>query len=206
MALLDSEIQAIRWHLGYNILTVASEPYIPHAMLFEQIVKPYTGSGATTTSATAVTAASEPTPVSITLTSGTGFHAGDRVVIDVDSRQEFATVQSLSGSVVSVLLKKAHSGTYPVTVEGGETIVRRILGKLKDVEIQMESAAVTNAGLKRVEDIEWYSAAQGSGITNISLAALGETMDYWRDELAVALGVRNMRKQSGGGTSLVELY
>ena len=81
MALLTSEIQRIKFELGYNVLAVGAEPYVGVTQLFEQVIAPYTQGGAATTSATAVPAASAPPPVALTLTDATGFHAGDAVVI-----------------------------------------------------------------------------------------------------------------------------
>src|SRR5215471_2659866 len=120
MALLDAELNRIRYELGYPGLSVLAEPYIGIAAVFTRIVQPYLLSGASSTSSTAVTAATAPTLVTLTLASATGFDAGARVVIDVDARQEMVTVESVSGSTISVLLKLAHTGTYPVTVEGSE--------------------------------------------------------------------------------------
>ena len=57
MALLTSELMRIRAELGYNALGVGAEPYVGITAVFDQIVKVYLNAGATTTSATAVTAA-----------------------------------------------------------------------------------------------------------------------------------------------------
>ena len=202
MALLTSEVDRIRFECGYNVLDVGAEPYIGVTALFDQVIAAYLRDGASTTCATTVNAATSYTPVALTLTSATGFTSGDRVVIDVDSRREFATIQSLSGAVATVQLKGAHSGTYPVTVEGGESMVRAILGKLDGVVAQIESAA-SGAGLKRAEDVEWYAdggTMSGSG----RIGTLNKLRDQWRDELCSLLGVRNMwRARRGAGLSTV---
>lgn len=204
MALLTSEIDRIRFETGHNVLDVGAEPYIGVTALFDQVIAAYLRDGATTTSATAVTAATTHTPVAITLASATGFAAGARVIVDVDTRQEAATIQSLAGAVATVQLTKAHSGTYPVTVEGGESMVRAILARLNSVVSQIESAA-SGAGLKRAEDVEWYpdgGAMSGSG----RMGTLNKLRDRWRDELCSLLGVRNMwRVRRGSGLS-VALY
>lgn len=190
MALLDSEIQRIRYEIGYNLLNAGAEPYIGVHAVFEQVIQVYLRAGATTTSTTAVTAATTAAPVALTLASATGFAAGARIVIDVDVRQEIATVQALAGNVVTVLLTKTHSGTYPVTVEGGETIVRQILAELRDVQAKILSSAGA-AGLKRAEDIEWFQGVNGVGALSTTLNAM---RDYYRDELASALGVENLHR------------
>jgi hypothetical protein len=209
MALLDSEVVRLRYETGANVLTIGAEPRIDHLAIFEQVIQPYMSSGATTTSATAVTAATSPTPVAITLTSATGFSSGDRVVVDVDARQEVATIQSLVGAVATVQLSLAHSGTYPVTVEGGETIIRGILKQLDAIGSAVNGHLFTSgqtAGLKSVDEISWYGATGGSvGSGTSRTGELKAMRMYWRDELASALGIPNfwrMRSNGGGRSAL----
>lgn len=200
MALLTSEIQRIKYELGYNVLRVGAEPYIGVTQMFEQVIQPYTQGGATTTCATAVSAASAPTPVALTLTDATGFTVGDAIVVDVDARQERATIERLSGSAATVLLTLAHAGTYPVTVEGGETIIRELLGNCVRVGKSI-AAATSRAGLKRVDEIEFQDAAAG-GMSAVT-KALTRELSYWRDELAGALGCANLRAiRRGGGQTI----
>ncbi len=194
MALLDSEILRIKYELGYPLMAIGAEPRIDHVAIFDQVVQPYLETGAATTSSTAVTAASTPTPVTLTLASGTGFASGAVVVIDVDSRQERVTAQNVSGASLTVLLSLAHTGTYPVTVEGGEAIVREILARLRDIGGQVTQSAST-AGLKSVGRgaVEWYEGGSSS-----SFESLIATQASQRDELASAIGVPNLRNQRGG--------
>lgn len=204
MALLDSEIQLIKYELGYNVMSIGAIPYIGIVAVFEQVIKPYTLAGATTTSSTTVTSSATPQLVSLTLASATGFSAGDRAVVDVDGRQESATVESVSGSTISVLLSLTHGGTYPVTVEGGESIVRSILRELRNVRDKISKAAGL-AGLRKVEDIEFFA---GNGRESGSVVdELVRLRGYWRDELASALGVENRNATTGGGGgSFMEVY
>lgn len=201
MALLDSEVVRLRYELGFNTLSVSAEPYIGVTALFEQVIQPYLTAGAATTSSTAVTAATTATPVTLTLASGTGFASGCRVVIDVDDRQEIVTAQNVSGASLTVLLTKAHTGTYPVTVEGGETIIRDLLGKLRHVADKLESAA-TKAAIKRVDEIEFFGDSASGGV----FGALQVQRDYWRDELAGALGVVNLWKRRRGSGARTAMY
>lgn len=196
MALLDSELARIKWHLGFNLLEVGANPYIGVAAIFEQVIQPYLSGGATTTSATAVTAATTPTPVTLTLTSATGFSALDPVIIDVDSRQERATVQAVSGSTITVILSLAHSGTFPVTVEGGETIVRTLLKRCESAA-QAYDDALSSAGIKQLGrgEIEWFG--DGAGSSGL-LTSTKKALTHWRGELASALGM-GARGSSGGG-------
>lgn len=199
MALTESELTRIRHELGYNLLTTGAEPWIGVHAVFSQVIQPYLRAGAATTSATAVTAASTPTPVTLTLADATGFAAGVRVVVDVDSRQEIATVQSLTGSTITLLLTKVHSGTYPVTVEGGESIVREILGHIAAVKTELGSTFGYGA-LKRVDEIEFYESGEQT-----LFGKLGDQLRYWRSELASALGISSMwdRQRAAGATLAV---
>lgn len=201
MALLDSEVQRIKAELGYNLLTIGAVPYVGVTQLFEQIIQPYMTSGAITTSSTTVAAATTATPATLTLVSATGFAALARAVVDVDDRQETVTVQSVSGLTMTALLKLPHTGTYPVTIEGGESIVREVLGRIRKVQDQI-SKAVATAGLKRVDVIEFH----GSTVTTSQTAMLEKQLAYWRDQLAAALGVANLFKERASAGQVLSVY
>ncbi len=174
---------------------VNAEPYIEYFGTIDRIVGLYLNAGATTTSSTTVAASDSPTQRTLTLASATGFAAGATIYIDLYPQQERAFVQSVSGNSIVVSLQKAHVGTYPVTVDGGEAIIREKLGQLYDIDAKT-SASINTAGLKRVDDIEFYG-----GTTATSQAKmLSQLRDMRRDELASALGVANLwriRRSSG---------
>lgn len=209
MALLSSEIRRIKYELGWNVLLSGAEFYIGVAAVFDQVVATYMSAGAVTTSSQAVTASSTPAPVALVLASGTGFSAGDRIVVDVDARQEFATVQSVSGATVNVLLSLAHSGTYPVTVEGGESIVRELLRQLQAIGApggRIDKAA-GSAGIKRADDVEFFPAAASGSKSR--LEELQAHREYLRDELCRAIfgqGRADVFGGSGGGGIAFEAY
>lgn len=200
MALLTSEVNRIRAELGYNVLSVGAEPYVAHLAFFDQVMQPYLTGGAATTSSTAVTAAAAPAPVPLTLASATGFSAGDSVVVDVDARQEVATVQSIAGATITLLLRLAHSGTYPVTVEGPETLVREYLGKLRRLSAPggtIEALADT-AGVKKVDEIEFFGGERGSA----AMRDIDRLQRKYRNELAALIGIPNLRDGGGGQLAL----
>ncbi len=198
----------IRVALGYNALGVNAEPYVEYHAIFDRVVLEYLQAGATTTSITTVTASTTGAtiPVTIVLASATGFSALARIVVDVDERQEEATAQSLSGANLTLQLRLAHSGTYPVTVDGGEAIIRRLLRRIRAVNDRLGSGAVLggagSGGLKKVDEIEFHSSgAYGYGSTTIG--ALAKELMRLRDELASALGVQNLfRVRMGYGLSM----
>ncbi len=200
MALLTSEIARIKAELGYNVLSNGASPWVDIVAIFEQVIQPYLSGGASTTSATSVTAAATPTPVALTLADATGLAAGNRVVIDVDSRQEIATVQSISGAAITVQLTGTHSGTYPVTVEGPETIVREILRQIAGVKTKMVESH-GEGSLKAVDEIEWYSSGSVTTFGN-----LGAELAYWRDQLAAVLGVQSMWARRRAGAQTMSVY
>lgn len=201
MALLASELQRIKFELGYNVLAVGAEPYVGVTQLFEQVIQPHTLSGAATTSTTAVTAATTPTARVLTLADATGFSVGARVIVDVDDRQEAATVQALSGATITVLLSLAHATSYPVTVEGGESVIRELLGNCI-AEGKRIVAAGDRAGIAEVDEVKFFGA--GADGMDAGTRALLRRREMWRRELADALGVaylRDLRRR--GGSSLV---
>lgn len=197
MALLDAEIARIKYELGLNVLTVGAVPYIGVTQIVDLVIAPNLLAGASTTSATAVTAATTATAVSLTLASATGFSAGCRVAVDVDDAQEVATVRSVSGSAISVLLTKAHPAGYPVTVESGETIVREILGRLRTLGVTLTDT-MARAGIKRADDVEFFGKREGSDV----FGSLLSQQRYWREELRRALGMRAQRDSGGASIAL----
>lgn len=209
MALLASEIARIRMELGYNVMGLSAEPYIGVTAIFNSVIQNYISAGASTTSATPVTAADTPTPTSIVLADGTDVSAGDVVVVDVDTRQERATVQSKSGNTITVQLSKAHVGTYPVTVEGGEALVREILGVLRGLAgggmNGLNSAlakATSRAGIKKVDEVEFFGGGSARNAEGIDpLTAMIKMREYWRDELAMTLGVERLNARGGGSVT-----
>lgn len=215
MALLSSEIARLKYELGYNVLGVGAEPMIGVHALFEQVIQPYVSGGASTTSSTPVTAATTPTPQTLTLASATGFTVGDVIIVDVDARQERSTIQNLSGASATVLLSLAHSGTFPVTVEGGESIIRDILKELRLLASGMNGKAgvmttmQSRLGLKKVDDVEFFGG--GNTLASQGVDPLTQIMhlrEYWRDELAAVLGIERLNAKSGayGGGGDVSVY
>lgn len=187
MALLDSEIQRIRYELGFNVMGVDAEPYLTYFGSLNRVITLYLNAGPKTTSSTSVVAASTPTQRTLVLADATGFDAGATVYVDVLPNQERAVVQSVSGSSVVVFLQKAHAGVYPVTVDGGEAMIREKLAELYTAS-QKIIAGLDTAGLKRVDEIEFYGGAKMSSQATM----LYQIRDTLRDELASMLGVVNL--------------
>lgn len=200
MALTTGEVRRLKAELGYNVLSSGAEPYVGVDQLFEQVISPYMTAGAVTTSSTSVEAATTPTPVTLTLASASGFSQFDRVVVDCDALQEIATVRSVSGSTISVVLSLAHDGTYPVTVEGGESLVRQILNKLDRLGNSLGFDAADSAGIKKVDEIEFFGGGGGDAASE-----LRSLREYWRRELASILGVPYLRDYRAGGGSAISL-
>jgi len=198
MALTSAEIQELKYELGQSVLGIGADPYVGIRAVFDQVVLPYLLSGAITTCSVAVVASSTPQPVALLLASATGFAAGNSVVIDVDSRQEQATVESISGSTITCLLSFAHAGTYPVTVDGGEAIVRNILRKLRLISQLMEKG-FTRAGIKKVDEIEFFDRMTVH-------RDLASQRSYWRGELGSALFGSQGVMGGGGGGGSVSVY
>lgn len=200
MALLQSEVWRLKAELGYNVLNVTASPYIGISSLVEQVIVPALTAGTITTSSTSVQASTDPTVRPVTLASATGFEVGQVIVLDVDDAQETATAQSLSGSTVSVRLSLAHSGTYPVTVEGPESIIREDLKRIRAVKREL-AATFGEGALKKVDEVEFYQLPQGQSRFDL----LGQELMFWRDELCSHLGIANpwrMRGAAGGRLSV----
>lgn len=211
MALTNAELQRIKFELGYPSYNNAAAPYVGGVLaLFEQVIQPYLLGGVSTTSSTPVTAATEPTPQTLTLASATGFSAGDVIVVDVDARQERATIQSLSGAAATVQLSLAHSGTFPVVQEGTEGFIRDILRELRLISNGMNgnSGALTSMqsrlGIKAiVGEVEFFGGGNTLASQGVDpLTQLMKLREMWRDELASALNVPRLNGPHNGGSTI----
>jgi hypothetical protein len=200
VALLASELARCKFELGYNVLTIGAEPMIGVSYVFEGVIQNNVSAGAVTSSSTAVTAATSATPVTITLASGTGFATGARVVIDVDDRQEVVTAELVTGTALTVLLQKAHAGTYPVTVDGGETIVREILQQIRGYKDELGRTFGTGA-VAQVDEIKFFPTGGKTLFENLCAQ-----IDWARDELASALGIVNLRRVRRNAGSTISMY
>ncbi len=189
----SGELDRIRGELGYNTLNVGAEPFIGVHAVFSQVIAPYLREGADTTSVTSVAAAPAGAYVTLTVASGTGISLHDHVAVDVDDAFEYATVRSISGTSLGVILKKAHSGTYPVTVDGGLQQVREALAAIFRVKQLIANLDGTGV-LKAVDEIQWYDV---KGKTQLQV--LQQQLEFWRGELASRVGIPRVSPQSGGG-------
>lgn len=195
--LLDSEIARIKAELGYPLESIAA-PYIGVTFIFEQAVQPYIEGGAATTSSTSLTG--DGTPKTITLADATGFETGARVVVDVDGRQEIVTTQALTGASLTALFIGTHTGTYPVTVEGPETLVRATLQSLWLVRATRAKAKGRGALKAYVGDIEYYDTGKSA------FESATAEIDVLRDELAAMLGVENLWRSKRAANSRLAVY
>ena len=197
------EMARIKAEIFDNVLSIGAVPWIDVRAIYDVIQANVSSSSvAPTTSATAVSAAG---PTTLTLASVTGLSSGSRVVLDVDTSREVVTVRAVSGSTVSVVCAKTHSGTYPVEVESALTIVRGILADLEAID-QQERTAIPQAGVKRVDEIEFFGRAEGS--VRDMLTAHRNSL---RARLASATGLTGilrelMARASTGGAMGFEVY
>lgn len=194
-----ADLARIKVELHDTIVSIAALAYIDVRSIYDTVIGVYVTSSDTdpTSSSTAVTATGATT---LTLGSVSGISAGTKIVLDVDDAREVVTVRSVSGSTVSVICRRLHSGTYPVEIESPLTIVRGILADLTTLSLTRRTSFST-AGVKSVDgEIEFFGAGEG-GSALVSVAAERERLRY---ELGEALGlahiVREARSRAGGGT------
>lgn len=193
--LSSDEMARIKLELGDTVLAVGAQPWIGIRSVWD-VIQTYVESSsvAPTSSSTTVSAAG---PTTITVASATGLTAGMRVQLDVDGQRETCTIRNVAGSVLSLVARKTHSGTYPVEVESALTLVRGVLSDLISLEQVTSLASFDSLGLRRVDEIEWSERGQS----------------YWieygrgilRRRLATACGVGWIYTASRGSSAL-EVY
>jgi hypothetical protein len=110
-----------------------------------------------------------------------------------------ATVRSVSGTSVGVYLKKAHAGTYPVTVDGGLQQVRECLSAIYLARQRIAALNGTGA-LKAVDEVQFHDS---NGKSRLQL--FNDQIEWWRNELASRLGLPRLSPQSSRG-GCVALY
>lgn len=199
--LTDDELARIKREVLDNVMDYGATPYISVLSVYS-IIRDHVISStvAPTMSSTAVTSAGAAV---LTLASITDYASGQRVVLDVDDARETVTIRNVIGSTVDVVCRYLHSGVYPVEVESPLTIVRGLLSDLISME-QYQRKAPASAGLKRVDEVEWFGA-QGEKTIGAELAARRQAL---RMELAEACGIgwvirQGIARRSGGS---VEVY
>ena len=169
------EMQRIKYELGDTVLNVGAQPWIGIRSVWNVIKDNVLGSDTpATSSSTTISAVGATT---ITVASATDLSVGTRVQIDVDGQRETVTIRNVSGSVLSLIARKLHSGTYPVEIESSLTIVRGLLADLTALEQVNTLASFDALGLRRVDEVEWaekgsaYYIEFGKGLLRRKLAS-----------------------------------
>ncbi len=163
MALTDSEVESLRFHLGYGNIGLGTSTYSPDGFkeLFNDVVAAYLTGDTETTATTAITAS---TNVSVTPVSMTGIVPYAKLVIDVGEDVELVTVRTVTVTAFTAKFAKAHPSTgYPVAVMGGHARLRLLLGQADTAWQAMQDPSVgATAGLKQVDkgDVEWFQGFQ----------------------------------------------
>lgn len=210
MALRNEEITRLKFELGYNVTGVGAEPYITYQAVFDKAVQPYLIDLGSTSSTTVVavdggavtTIYIAANPVSPSSTQALTFVSGSSIVVDVGPSQEDATVQYVNGLAITVNLCKAHTGTYPVLIQGAERIVRDLFLRLDTLKDQIANIAPITAGVERSDEISLY----GGGVNNRRGRSKFEDLIHQRTvarrDLAAAVGVpylTDIRRGAGAG-------
>lgn len=217
MALSSTEVDRIRYELGYPTTRLGAEPYITYAAVFDKALIPYltdVGSTSTTTVAAssaganvAVTVASNPTLPQVP--NGLAFVVGTTVSVDVGPAQEQSVILAVTGLAMTLNLSNAHGTAglqYPVVLAGAEQVIRDILLRLSVIAAELIIATKT-AGISKANQAEIYSAGRGTGRreTLDKFQAVMLQRDQARQDLSEATGIPDLRRTRRGG-GRVELY
>lgn len=173
----EDELARIRAEVLDNVLDAGATAYFDVRGIYDVIrTNVVSSSVAATTSTTTVSSAG---PTTLTLASVSGLTAGQKVQVDCDALRETVTVRAISGSTISVICRKAHSGTYPVEIESPLTLVRGVLSDLAQLETGSALDSLDALGLKQVDEVVFRddidltrAIERGRGVLRARLAAL----------------------------------
>lgn len=201
--LTDDEIKRIGAELGIDVLAPLAFPYAGAFTSYMTIIRDYVQSSsvASVTCSTTVSAAG---PTLLTPSSTTDFVALTKIVLDADAQRETVTLRAISGGQFSVVCRKAHSGTYPIEVESGLTLVRGLLADLALLE-EIERDGWPSLGLKRVDEVEWFGASEGGDLSQRVRAARAAG----HNRLAVMVGLTDVladRRAMQSGANTFEVW
>ena len=201
--LTDDDMADVRRVLGDNLLSTGASPYFGIMKLWD-VIRDNVSSSSTAAATSSSTTVSASGPTTLTLASVTGLAVGQRLMVDSDQQREVCTIRAISGSTVSVVCTRTHSGTYPVEIVSPLAIVRGLIADDWALEQRVRDAW-GSAGLKQVDEVAWFSAQEGGSVD--AALSRAKVAHGWR--LAQACGVagilREAMAQRGAGGS-VEVY
>jgi len=197
--LTQNELARIKREVLDNVLDVGAVPYFSILAIYEVIQQNVSSADTPpTTSSTAIATAG---PVTIVVADATGLSAATMIQLDAGDARETCPIKYVSGTSVSINATKPHGGTYPIEIESPLTLVRGTLSDLAMVQQQINKAR-TKLGLKRVDEVEWFSAQEGGS----SVMQLREEQSRLRMDLASMCGIagwlRNAEMAGGGNVSV----
>jgi hypothetical protein len=199
LALTTSEVESLRFHLGYGNAGVGAYPYTPDGFqaIFEQVVAPNLTGSTETTATTAISAGSTTTVTPVSMT-GIVVHAA--LVIDVGPAAEMVQVRSVTATTFTATFSLEHPASgYPVALMGGHARLRWLLSKADAAWVALQDATIGDtAGLKQVDkgDIEWFPGFEVLDNRKQHYAAIVE-------QISSLVRVEPVRR---GRTGLMEAY
>lgn len=202
MALTDSEIESLRFLLGWGNIATAAYPYTPDGFyeVFYDVVAPNLTEGAETTAAVAIASAGIAT---VTPASMTDIVAYARLVIDVGDDEETVTVRAVTATTFSARFTRAHAAPYLIAVESGLTRLRGLMARAFRVLSEKTGTKITSsAGLKMVGqgEVEWFGSTSALTATDAQLLSI-------RREISSLVRVPLADDHAGGSCGgMVETY
>lgn len=203
MPLSESEVESLRFTLGYGNIGVGAYPQTPDGFkeLFDQVIAPNLTGDVETTATGSITAGETAT---VTPASMTEIVAHARLVVDVGDAAEVVVVRAVTVSTFTAFFANAHIGTFPVARFGGVARLRMLLHRADQAWQAMQAPTIGDAaGLKQVDkgDIEWFEGfrvlkdrvSHYQAIVN-QISSLVRVLPRWADE------------GGAGGTSQLEAY
>lgn len=170
----DSEIERLRFFLGYGNVDVNAYPYTPDGFLelFRDVVAPNLTTSAETTAPVSIAAAGI---VTVTPAAMDEIVVYGRLVIDVGEDEETVTVRAITATTFTARFAKAHAAPFPIAVDSGTTRLRQLLAKAEAVLAEKTGTKISSAaGLKMVGqgEVEWFGVTAALMATDAQLVSI----------------------------------
>ena len=137
-----------------NVINIGAVPFVAIQSIYV-VINQYLQSGPTPPTFSSDTIAA-PGPYNLLVGTTTGMTQGAKLMLDTDQQREECTIRFLPDAThVSIIARRAHSGTYPVQLTDGLVLARGLISDFAALDINTQDSYLT-AGIAKVDEVEFF--------------------------------------------------